>query len=668
MKILKTMLFTSVSALAMISSSCSNSSAEGEQFKYLADEFADIRVIRYQIPGWDSLTLNQKEYIYHLSEAAKSGRDIFWDQNFKYNLKVRKVLEQILDNYSGERETQEFANFLVYAKRVFFSNGIHHHYAEDKILPSCTQEYFASLMKDSGVEQDDSLLKIIFDPTLYPQRKNTSGEGDLLLGSAVNFYEGVSKDEAIDFYSKMEDPKDSTPISYGLNSKLVKENGVIKELTYKVGGLYGNAIEQIIFHLKKAKEVAENDIQRDYIAKLIEYYTTGDLKTWDEYNVAWVQDTKSDVDFVNGFIENYNDPLSMKATWESVVNFRDIEASKRTEIISNNAQWFEDNSPTDARFKKSEVKGVSAKVITVASLGGDCHPVSPLGINLPNADWIRKDYGSKSVTIANISDAYDKASQESPKSLASEFAWDEAEIAMLKEYGALTNNLHTDLHECLGHGSGQLLPGTSPNALKEYSSALEESRADIFALYYLADDKLVELGIIPNNEAYKAEYINYIRNGIMTQFVRIDLGKPVIQAHMQGRKMISEWCYEKGLEQNVIEKRVKDGKTYFVINDFQKLRSLFGELLKELQRIKSEGDYEAGKNLIVKYGTTIDPELHKEIKERYASLNLKPYGGFINPEIIPVEKDGKVIDYKVEYPSDFLQQMRDYGKKYSFLN
>lgn len=662
------MLFTSVSALAMISSSCSNSSAEGEQFKYLADEFADIRVIRYQIPGWDSLTLNQKEYIYHLSEAAKSGRDIFWDQNFKYNLKVRKVLEQILDNYSGERETQEFANFLVYAKRVFFSNGIHHHYAEDKILPSCTQEYFASLMKDSGVEQDDSLLKIIFDPTLYPQRKNTSGEGDLLLGSAVNFYEGVSKDEAIDFYSKMEDPKDSTPISYGLNSKLVKENGVIKELTYKVGGLYGNAIEQIIFHLEKAKEVAENDIQRDYIAKLIEYYTTGDLKTWDEYNVAWVQDTKSDVDFVNGFIENYNDPLSMKATWESVVNFRDIEASKRTEIISNNAQWFEDNSPTDARFKKSEVKGVSAKVITVASLGGDCHPVSPLGINLPNADWIRKDYGSKSVTIANISDAYDKANQESPKSLASEFAWDEAEIAMLKEYGALTNNLHTDLHECLGHGSGQLLPGTSPNALKEYSSALEESRADIFALYYLADDKLVELGIIPNNEAYKAEYINYIRNGIMTQFVRIDLGKPVIQAHMQGRKMISEWCYEKGLEQNVIEKRVKDGKTYFVINDFQKLRSLFGELLKELQRIKSEGDYEAGKDLIVKYGTTIDPELHKEIKERYASLNLKPYGGFINPEIIPVEKDGKVIDYKVEYPSDFLQQMRDYGKKYSFLN
>lgn len=668
MKILKTMLFTSVSALAMISSSCSNSSAEGEQFKYLADEFADIRVIRYQIPGWDSLTLNQKEYIYHLSEAAKSGRDIFWDQNFKYNLKVRKVLEQILDNYSGERETQEFANFLVYAKRVFFSNGIHHHYAEDKILPSCTQEYFASLMKDSGVEQDDSLLKIIFDPTLYPQRKNTSGEGDLLLGSAVNFYEGVSKDEAIDFYSKMEDPKDSTPISYGLNSKLVKENGVIKELTYKVGGLYGNAIEQIIFHLEKAKEVAENDIQRDYIAKLIDYYTTGDLKTWDEYNVAWVQDTKSDVDFVNGFIENYNDPLSMKATWESVVNFRDIEASKRTEIISNNAQWFEDNSPTDARFKKSEVKGVSAKVITVASLGGDCHPVSPLGINLPNADWIRKDYGSKSVTIANISDAYDKANQESPKSLASEFAWDEAEIAMLKEYGALTNNLHTDLHECLGHGSGQLLPGTSPNALKEYSSALEESRADIFALYYLADDKLVELGIIPNNEAYKAEYINYIRNGIMTQFVRIDLGKPVIQAHMQGRKMISEWCYEKGLEQNVIEKRVKDGKTYFVINDFQKLRSLFGELLKELQRIKSEGDYEAGKDLIVKYGTTIDPELHKEIKERYASLNLKPYGGFINPEIIPVEKDGKVIDYKVEYPSDFLQQMRDYGKKYSFLN
>ncbi|MHC1690273.1 MAG: dihydrofolate reductase [Bacteroidales bacterium] len=677
MKYLKIMLFAT--AMGLFAGSCQNGTkAPEEKFKFLADEFADIKVIRYQIPGWDSLTVEQKGYIYHLSEAAKCGRDIYWDQNFKYGLKIRKVLETIFDKYVGEKESEDYKNFVVYAKRVFFSNGIHHHYAEDKFIPGCSIDFFKKLMVESGQEGlTAEILPILFDPAIFPQRKNTTGKGDLLLESAVNFYDGVTKSEAEAFYAKMEDPKDTKPVSYGLNSRLVKKDGKIYEDVYKVGGLYGAAIEKIIFHLEKASEVAENDVQRNYIAKLIEYYKTGDLKTWDAYNIAWVQDTVSQVDFINGFIENYNDPMGMKATWESLVNFKDLEASKRTDIISKNAQWFEDNSPVDAQYKKKEVKGVSAKVITVAQLGGDSYPVSPLGINLPNADWIRKDYGSKSVTIANIGDAYDKAAEESPKNMTNEFSWDEAEITLAKEYGSLTNNLHTDLHECLGHGSGQLREGTSSNALKEFSSALEESRADIFALYYIADPKLVELGVIPNADAYKAEYNSYIRNGLFTQFVRIDLGKTVNQAHMQGRKMIAEWCYEngkgkittkvEGASADVIEKRVRDGKTYFVINDYAKLRELFGTLLCELQRIKSEGDYAAGKNLILTYGVNIDPILHKELKERYASLNLKPYGGFINPEIVPVEKDGKVIDYKVEYPDDFLKQMLEYGKKYSFL-
>ncbi|MFA5850377.1 MAG: dihydrofolate reductase [Bacteroidales bacterium] len=659
------------STIGLFATSCQNGPKDDKQesFKYLADEFADIKVIRYQVPGWDSLTLMQKEYIYHLSEAAKSGRDIFWDQNFKYGLKIRKVLETILDNYEGDKNNEEYANFMVYAKRVFFSNGIHHHYAEDKIIPACSQEFFKNLMINTGQDSlSAEILPILYDPALYPQRKNITEKGDLLLGSAVNFYDGVDKKEAEAFYAKMENPKDTQPISYGLNSKLVKKEGKIYEEVYKAGGLYGPAIEKIIFHLEKAALVAENEIQKNYITLLIKYYKTGDLRTWDEYNIAWVKETGSQVDFINGFIENYNDPMGMKATWESMVNIKDIEASKRTQIISDNAQWFEDNSPVDPQYRKKEVKGVSAKVISAVQLGGDCYPVSPLGINLPNADWIRKEHGSKSVTVANITEAYAKAAEESPKNMTNEFSWDEAEIALIKDYGTLTGNLHTDLHECLGHGSGQLKEGVSSNALKDYSSSLEESRADLFALYYLADPKLIELGIVPNADAFKSEYISYIRNGIFTQFVRIDLGKTVTQAHMQGRKMISEWCYEKGKEENVIEKKVKEGKTYFAINDYQKLRTLFGELLKELQRIKSEGDYAAGKNLITTYGVNIDPVLHKELKERYAALNLKPYGGFINPEIVPVEKDGKVIDYKVEYPTDFLQQMRDYGKKYNFLN
>lgn len=657
----------------LFAASCKDGAVKEEPFRYLADEFADLKVIRYRIPGWDSLTLQQKEYIYHLSEAAKAGRDIFWDQNFKHGIKIRKALEGIFENYSGEKESSDWKEFVVYAKRVFFSNGIHHHYAEEKFIPGCSQEYFAKLMDESGQsELKEELIPMLFDPALYPYRKNITGEGDLLLGSSVNFYDSVSRAEAETFYAKMADPKDETPISYGLNSRLVKRGGVVQEEVYKSGGLYGAAIDKIIEHLEKASAVAENDIQRGYIAKLIDYYRTGDLNTWDEYNIAWVKDTDSQVDFINGFIEDYNDPLGMKATWEAVVNFKDIEASKRTEIISNNAQWFEDNSPVSAEYKKKEVKGVSAKVITVAQLGGDCHPTSPLGINLPNADWIRKEHGSKSVTIANISEAYDKAAEEAPKSMTAEFSWDEAESALIKQYGSVTNNLHTDMHECLGHASGQLRPGTAAGALKDHSSALEEARADIFALYYMPDTKLVELGIMPDAEAYKASYISYIRNGLMTQFVRVELGKSVTQAHMQGRKLIAEWCFEKGKGAgeggaDVIEKRVKDNKTYFVINDYAKLRGLFGDLLAELQRVKSEGDYAAGKKLIETYAVNIDPALHKEVRDRYASLNLRPYGGFINPDIIPVEKDGKITDYKVEYPADFLQQMLDYGKKYSFL-
>ena len=657
----------------LFAASCKDGAVKEEPFRYLADEFADLKVIRYRIPGWDSLTLQQKEYIYHLSEAAKAGRDIFWDQNFKHGIKIRKALEGIFENYSGEKESSDWKEFVVYAKRVFFSNGIHHHYAEEKFIPGCSQEYFAKLMDESGQsELKEELIPMLFDAARYPYRKNITGEGDLLLGSSVNFYDSVSRAEAETFYAKMADPKEETPISYGLNSRLVKRGGVDQEEVYKSGGLYGAAIDKIIEHLEKASAVAENDIQRGYIAKLIDYYRTGDLNTWDEYNIAWVKDTDSQVDFINGFIEDYNDPLGMKATWEAVVNFKDIEASKRTEIISNNAQWFEDNSPVSAEYKKKEVKGVSAKVITVAQLGGDCHPTSPLGINLPNADWIRKEHGSKSETIANISEAYDKAAEEAPKSMTAEFSWDEAESALIKQYGSVTNNLHTDMHECLGHASGQLRPGTAAGALKDHSSALEEARADIFALYYMPDTKLVELGIMPDAEAYKASYISYIRNGLMTQFVRVELGKSVTQAHMQGRKLIAEWCFEKGKGAgeggaDVIEKRVRDNKTYFVINDYAKLRGLFGDLLAELQRVKSEGDYAAGKKLIETYAVNIDPALHKEVRDRYASLNLKPYGGFINPDIIPVEKDGKITDYKIEYPADFLQQMLDYGKKYSFL-
>jgi len=655
-----------LAGLAAVFASCGDNADKGE-FKYLIDEFADLKIMRYQVPGWDKLSLQQKEYVYHLAEAAKFGRDIIWMQNCKYNLHVRKALETILENYAGDRTTEEFGQFETYAKRVFFSNGVHHHYAEDKFFPVCSKEYFAELMRAVSA-YDQRLLAFIYDYDACPQRKSTDKSGDIVAESAVNFYEGVTKEEVEKFYADMVDPSDKTPVSYGLNSKVVKGgDGKIYEEVYRVGGLYGPALEKICEELEKAAAVAENDTQKEYIADLINYYRTGDLELWDEYNVKWVHDTLGTVDFVNGFVEDYNDPLGRKATWEGLVNFKDEEASRRTELISSNAQWFEDNSPVDSRFKKAEVKGVTAKVINVATLAGDCYPAAPIGINLPNADWIRREHGSKSVTIANLTSAYNKAAQEAPKGMLGEFAWSEEEIAAEKKYGELTNDLHTDLHECLGHGSGQLLPTTSPNALGEYSSTLEEARADLFGLYYLADPKLVELGILPDMEAYKAQYQSYIRNGIFTQFIRVEIGKKNTEAHMQNRKLIAEWCYEKGLADNVIEKKSRDGKTYFVVNDYEALRGLFGELLAEVQRIKSEGDFKAGKELVEKYAVNIDPELHKEVKERYVSLNLKPYGGFVNPDIVPVEKAGKIVDYKIVYTDDYLGQMMEYGRKYSTL-
>ena len=667
MKFITRMITIAGMAAALVS--CSDKAADKGDFKFLIDEFADIKIMRYQVPGWDALTLQQKEYIYHLSEAAKYGRDIYWAQNSRYGLPVRKVVENILNNYDGDRTSEEFKAFETYAKRLFFSNGFHHHYAEDKFVPQCSQDYFKSLMTAVGDEAKcEELLPVIFDPAFLPQRKSTDKSGDIVAQSAVNFYEGVTKDEVEKFYAKMADPKDKTPISYGLNTKVVKgKDGIIREEVAKVGGLYGEALEKICIELEKAGAVAENETQKKYIDLLIEYYHTGDLKTWDDLNVVWVNDTLGTVDFVNGFIEDYTDPLGRKAAWEGLVNFKDSEASKRAEFISENAQWFEDNSPVDPRFKKEEVKGVTAKVINVTALSGDSYPAAPIGINLPNADWIRREHGSKSVTIANLTNAYNMAAQESPKNTLAEFGWSEEEIAFEKKYGNLTNDIHTDLHECLGHGSGKLLPETSPNALGEYSSTLEEARADLFGLYYMADPKLVELGILPDPEAYKAQYSSYIRNGLFTQFNRIELGKKNTEAHMQNRKLIADWCYEKGLKDNVIEKKVRDGKTYFIVNDHEALRGLFAELLAEVQRIKSEGDFEAGKALVEKYAVNIDYDLHKEVLERYASLNLKPYGGFVNPTIVPVEKNGKIVDYKIEYCGDFLEQMLEYGQKYSTL-
>ena len=659
----KMMLLSGMMTLA----ACGGGEKTENDFKYTIDTFADLKVMRYRIPGWEDLTLRQKEYAYHLAEAAKFGRDILWDQNCKENLRVRHAVEAILD-YEGDRECAAFQDFTVYAKRLFFSNGIHHHYAEDKFFPACEKAYFASLLQEVGVE-DEGLLDVIYDPALYPQRRSTETTGDIVKASAVNFYEGVTREEVEKYYASMVDPHDPEPISYGLNTKVVKgADGVIRELPWKVGGLYSAAIEKICEELLKAREVAENDIQKRALDLLVAYYQTGDLRKWDQFNIEWVKDTIGTVDFINGFIEDYNDPLGRKASWEGYVNIKDAEASRRSDILSANAQWFEDHSPVDPRFRKEKVKGVSAKVINAVCLAGDSYPATPIGINLPNADWIRKEYGSKSVTIANITHTYDYSSQEFPKSTLTEFAYSKKEIERAKKYGTIADEIHTDLHECLGHGSGQLLPGVRTTAMGEYASALEEARADLFGLYYTADPKMVELGIMPDPEAYKAEYDNYIRNGLMVQFTRVELGRPNTEAHMQNRKLIAEWCFEKGAADKVIQRKKRDGKTYFVINDYEKLRALFAQLLGEIQRIKSEGDYEAGKQLIETYAVHIDPELHKEVKARYEALDLKPYGGFVNPEIQPVvDGSGAIVDYIPVYTDDYLAQMLLYGKKYGTL-
>ncbi len=648
-----------------------------KEFKYLLEQFADLKIMRYQVPGFDELSLQQKELVYYLSEAALCGRDILFDQNYKYNLKIRKTMEEIYKNFEGDRQTKDFKEFEVYLKRVWFSNGIHHHYSTDKFVPGFSPEYLDVLITESPAAQFPlekgqnagdilpQMTSLLFDPQVAPKRISLDASVDMIKASACNFYDGVTQKEAEDFYEKMRDTTDKTPISYGLNSKLVKKDGVVQEDIYKVGGLYSAAIEKIVFWLEKAVTVAENDQQKKVIESLIEFYQTGDLRIYDKYNVQWVSDLQSKVDFVNGFTETYGDPMGMKATWESVVNFKDMEATKRAEIISANAQWFEDNSPVDPKFKKPEVKGVSAKVITVAQLGGDCYPSTPIGINLPNADWIRKDYGSKSVTMENITYAYDQAAL--GNGFLEEFCYSPEEIELAKKYGPLAGNLHTDLHECLGHGSGQLLPGTSSEALKNYSSSLEETRADLFALYYLADPKMIELGIVPDTNTAKAEYNTYIRNGLMTQLTRIETGKNIEQAHMRNRQLIAKWCFEKGQPGNVIEKVTREGKTYYKINDYKKLRGLFGQLLAEVQRIKSEGDYEAGKNLVETYGVLVDPVLHKEVKERFAKLNIAPYGGFINPVFKLTIKDNEITDITIAYPEDYAEQMLYYSKNYSFL-
>ena len=648
-------------------------SEQDESFEYTVDKFADIEILRYQVPGFNDLSLKQKELIYYLSEAALEGRDILYDQHNKYNLTIRRVLEEIYKNYSGDKSSNDYKKFETYLKQIWMANGIHHHYSEDKMLPEFSKEYFARLVnsvdasklpiKEGGTinELIETITPIMFDPAIMPKRINQAAGVDLVVTSAVNFYEGVSEQEVESFYNKMKNPSDNTPVSYGLNSKVVKENGIVTEKVYKVGGMYSPAIERIVNWLEKAATVAENDEQKQVILSLVDYYQTGDLKKYDDYSVLWVKDLDSRIDFINGFIETYTDPLGMKGTWESIVNFKNTEATKRTE-----AQWFEDNSPVDKQFKKEVVKGVSAKVINVAILGGDCYPSTPIGINLPNANWIRRDYGSKSVTIENITDAYDKASL--GNGFAEEFMWSDKEVEAAKKYGSLTNNLHTDLHECLGHGSGKLLPGVDSDALKAYGSPIEETRADLFGLYYLGDPKLVELGLLPDNEAYKAQYYSYLMNGAMTQLTRIQPGKDIEQAHMRNRQLIATWVLEKAKDSKAAEMKQRDGKTYIVINDYEKVRKLFGELLSEIQRIKSTGDFDAAKQLIEKYAVKVNQPIHQELLQRYSTLNLSPYKGFVNPvyKLITNDKE-EVTNVTVSYDESYVDQHMRYSNQYSVL-
>jgi dipeptidyl-peptidase-3 len=661
-------------------SSCGNlkKATETDKFDYTVEKFADLQILRYKVHGFDELPLKQKELIYYLSQAALEGRDILFDQNGKYNLIIRRLLEAAYTNYSGDKKDTNYVNMETYLKRVWFSNGIHHHYGCEKFVPGFTPEFFKGVIekidpsklpleKGQTVAQlCDEIFPVIFDPKVMPKRVNQADGEDLILTSASNYYEGVTQAEAEDFYNKLKDPKDATPISYGLNSRLVKENGKVFEKVWKVGGLYSPALEKIVYWLKMAESVTENDTQKAVISKLIEYYNTGDLKKFDDYCIQWVKDLNSHVDFVNGFTENYGDPLGMKASWESLVNFKDVEATKRTETISANAQWFEDHSPVDKKFKKEEVKGVSAKVITAAILAGDLYPATAIGINLPNANWIRAQHGSKSVTIGNLTDAYNKAAH--GNGFFEEFAYSKAEVEMNDKYADITNDLHTDLHECLGHGSGKLLPGTDPNALKAYDSTIEEARADLFGLYYLPDQKMVDLGIIPSADAFKAEYYSFMMNGLMTQLVRIQPGNNVEEAHMRNRQLIARWVLEKGAPEKVVVLVKKDGETFVRINDYQKLRNLFGQLLAEIQRIKSEGDYAAARNLVEAYAVKVDPELHKEILSRYEKLNLAPYKGFLNPVYdVTTDKGGKITDVKVSYNEGYAEQMLRYGREYSSL-
>lgn len=652
-----------------------------EEFSYIVDQFADLQILRYKVPGFENLSLRQKQLLYHLSEAALMGRDILFDQNGRYNLVIRRTLEAVYQYGTVDKSSADYQAFEVYLKRVWFANGIHHHYGEDKFIPGFSEAFFdaavrsvdASLLPLKAGETVDTLLArlkpVIFDPVVMPKRTVQSGDTDWIQASANNYYgEDVTQAEVEAFYGKMKAEGDSRcPLSYGLNSRLEKENGQLVERVWKVGGLYSEAIERIVAELEKAAAFAENEKQRQIITTLIDYYRTGDLRTFDAYSILWVEDTDSQVDFVNGFIETYGDALGLKASWESTVNFRNEEATRRTQTISENAQWFEDHSPVDQRFKKERVKGVSAKVITVTMLGGDCYPSTPIGINLPNADWIRRDHGSKSVTIENIMEAYDKASQGS--GFSDEFVWSDEERNRIKTYGFLTDMLHTDLHECLGHGSGQLLPGTDPDALKAYASTLEEARADLFGLYYLADPKMQELGLVPDGEAFKAEYYKYMMNGLLTQLVRIEEGKEVEEAHMRNRQLIARWVFEQGAADKVVELKKREGKTFVVINDYQQLRALFGKLLAEVQRIKSEGDYEAGRSLVENYGVKIDPVLHHEIRERYVRLHLSPYKGFVNPVMREVKDDsGHVTDITLDYTEGYAEQMLRYSRDYSYLS
>ena len=671
---------------AMVMTACTGQQSDtasqnsDKEFNYVVDQFADLEILRYKVPGFESLSLRQKQLLYHLSEAALMGRDIFFDQNGRYNLAIRRTLEAIYTNYKGDREDPQFKALETYLKRVWFSSGIHHHYALDKLAPGFSPEFLMDcihqidakklpLRENQNVDQFMiEIAPVIFDPGVMPKRSVQSGDGDLIKASSNNYYGGgISQKEVEDFYAQMKMGKDTiSPISYGLNSRLVKENGTVVEKVWKVGGLYSAAIEKIVDQLRQALPFAENDTQKAIIGKLIEYYQSGDLKTFDAYSILWVEDTASEVDFVNGFIETYGDPLGMKASWESTVNFTNKEATKRTKIISDNAQWFEDHSPVDKSFKKEKVKGVSAKVITAAILAGDLYPATAIGINQPNANLIRAHHGSKSVTIGNITDAYNKAAH--GNGFNEEFVYSDAEIQLIDAYSDLTDELHTDLHECLGHGSGKLLPGVDPDALKAYGSTIEEARADLFGLYYVADPKLVVLGLLSSPDAYKAQYYTYLMNGLMTQLVRIEPGNSVEEAHMRNRQLIARWVFEKGAVAKAVELVKKDGKTYVVSNDYQMVRQLFGELLAEIQRIKSTGDFEGARTLVENYAVKVDPALHAEVLERYKKLNLAPYKGFVNPKYeLVTDENGTVTDVTVSYDEGYVEQMLRYSTDYSPL-